>query len=132
MTRKESREKMMQLLFELETSNDFDSETIENKCKENIRGKEHDRAFAILKAIAENLNDIDETINKHSKSWKTSRMPKVDLAVLRLAIGESRYSNDVSKAVVVSEAINLVKKYSTDNSASFIHGILGAILKDEQ
>lgn len=132
MTRKESREKMMQLLFELETSNDFDSETIENKCKEYIKGKEQDRSLAILNSIAENLNSIDEAINKHSKSWKSSRMPKVDLAVLRLAIGESRYSDDVSEAVIVSEAINLVKKYSTDNSASFVHGILGAILKDGQ
>ena len=88
--------------------------------------------MAILNSIAENLNSIDEAINKHSKSWKSSRMPKVDLAVLRLAIGESRYSDDVSEAVIVSEAINLVKKYSTDNSASFVHGILGAILKDGQ
>ena len=59
-------------------------------------------------------------------------MPKVDLAILRLAVGESRYADDVSDAVVVSESINLSKKFSTEQSASFIHGVLGNVLKDEQ
>ena len=54
-------------------------------------------------------------------------MPKVDLAIMRLAIGEIRFSEDIPEPVSVNEAINLAKKFSTDNSARFIHGILGAV-----
>lgn len=132
MTRKQAREIMMQLLFELEAGDEMNIETLEAKCDERISGKEQERARTILRAILTNLYSIDESINRCSRSWKTSRMPKVDLAILRLAIGESRYADDVTAAVVVSESINLARKFSTDQSAPFIHGVLGTILKDEQ
>lgn len=132
MTRKQAREAMMQLLFELEAAGEMNLEVLETKCRERISGKEHDRSWSILKSTVTNLDSIDDKINQHSKAWKTSRMPKVDLAILRLAVGESRYADDVSDAVVVSESINLSKKFSTEQSASFIHGVLGNVLKDEQ
>ena len=56
-------------------------------------------------------------------------MPKVDLAIMRLAIGEMKYTDDIPHAVIVNEAINIAKKYSTENSAKFIHGILGTASK---
>lgn len=56
-------------------------------------------------------------------------MPKVDLAIMRLAVGEMKYSEDVPHAVAINEAINLAKKYSTDHSAKFVHGVLGTISK---
>lgn len=56
-------------------------------------------------------------------------MPKVDLAIMRLACGEIRYSDDIPEAVSINEAINMAKKYSTDSSARFIHGVLGAVTK---
>ncbi|MBQ0079598.1 MAG: transcription antitermination factor NusB [Eubacterium sp.] len=132
MNRKQARETMMQMLFEMETANEITAEKAEAICSDRINGKELARATDILKAIAVNIENIDSTINEYSKSWKTNRMPKVDLAILRLAIGEARYADDVSTAVVVSEAINLAKKFSTDQSSSFIHGVLGAIFKNEQ
>lgn len=69
-------------------------------------------------------------INDHSTRWKTSRMPKVDLALMRVALGEILYSEDIPDAVAVNEAINIARKFSTDHSAKFIHGVLGAILRD--
>ena len=57
-------------------------------------------------------------------------MPKVDLAVMRLAVGEMKFSEDIPDAVAINEAINLVKKFSTDNSARFVHGVLGAMAKN--
>ena len=132
MTRKQAREAMMQLLFELEAAGEMNLEVLETKFRERISGKEHDRSWSILKSTVTNLDSIDDKINQYSKAWKTSRMPKVDLAILRLAVGESRYADDVSDAVVVSESINLSKKFSTEQSASFIHGVLGNVLKDEQ
>ena len=122
---------MMQTLFQMETLKEFTPEKAAAICQETIDKKEQARAEKILTSIANNVEDIDETINACSPKWKTHRMPKVDLAILRLAIGESRYADDVSNAVVVSEAINLAKKFSTDQSASFVHGVLGAVLKDE-
>jgi len=68
-------------------------------------------------------------INRFSTKWKTTRMPKVDLAIMRLAIGEMKYAEDVPHAVAINEAINIAKKYSTDNSAKFIHGVLGTASK---
>lgn len=132
MNRKQARETMMQMLFEMETSSEFTATKVEALCKEKISGKELGRSTDILNAIVANIENIDKTINEYSKSWKTNRMPKVDLAILRLAIGEARYADDVSTAVVVSEAINLAKKFSTDQSSSFIHGVLGAVFKNEQ
>ena len=132
MTRKQAREAMMQLLFELEVAGEMNLEVLETKCRERISGKEHDRSWSILKSTVTNLDSIDDKINQYSKAWKTTRMPKVDLAILRLAVGESRYADDVSDAVVVSESINLSKKFSTEQSASFIHGVLGNVLNDEQ
>ena len=87
------------------------------------------RCTDLFNQIIENLDEIDEEINVNSTKWKTARMPKVDLAIMRLAVGEMKYSQDVPHAVVINEAINLAKKYSTDHSAKFIHGVLGAISK---
>ncbi|MBQ9708121.1 MAG: transcription antitermination factor NusB [Firmicutes bacterium] len=130
MTRRQSRETMMQILFELEVAGELDALHASALAEEMIDNKEKERSKTLLVNITDNMNSIDDEINAHSKSWKTSRMPKVDLAVLRLAVGEARYADDVSDAVVVSEAINLAKKYSTEQSASFVHGVLGAVLKD--
>ena len=88
-----------------------------------------ERGKKLLYAILDNLDEIDESINSCSTKWKTSRMPKVDLAIMRLATGEIRYDEDIPEAVSINEAINLAKKFSTDNSARFIHGVLGAITR---
>lgn len=120
---------MMQILFEMEAKGQFDRETIETLCEERISPAERERARSILAYTAENIDSIDETINGCSKSWKTTRMPKVDLAILRLAVGEERSAGDVTDAVVVSEALNMTKKFSTDQSSSFVHGVLGAIFQ---
>lgn len=130
MTRRQSREMMMQILFEMEATGEMDAEHAEMRCRETIKGKDQSRSIEILRSITENLASIDEVINQYSRSWKTTRMPKVDLAVLRLAVGESRYADDVTDAVVISEAINLVRKFSTEQSAAFVHGVLGAILNN--
>ncbi|MDO4868941.1 MAG: transcription antitermination factor NusB [Bacillota bacterium] len=136
MTRIEARETLMQILYELDTAKDISGGDAGHRGGEIIRermsGNHIERSNALLNQIIDNLTDIDGEINKHSTKWKTTRMPKVDLAIMRLAIGEMRYSDDVPDAVVINEAINLAKKYSTENSAKFIHGVLGAVSKDNQ
>lgn len=132
MTRNEAREIFMQILFEMDASKSLDIETVNLLVEEKLTGNHIERGKSLLGSIIENIDDIDSSINKYSKSWKTNRMPKVDLAVMRLAVGEMKYSEDIPNAVAINEAINLAKKFSTDNSARFVHGVLGAMAKNNE
>jgi len=132
MTRNEARENMMQIMYEMDASKSMDAETAVKLTEERLSGNHKERGQKLLTAIIENLESVDEAINSNSKSWKTGRMPKVDLAIMRLAIGEIRYADDIPEAVSINEAINLAKKYSTDQSSRFIHGVLGAIVKADE
>ena len=127
MTRNEIREVLMQMMYEMDAAKTLDLETAES-WQEKLPGKNLKRSLQILSGIIEHLDEIDESINAHSRSRKTSRMPKVDLAIMRLALGEVKYGDDVPEAVAISEAIKLAKKYSTEQSSRFIHGVLGAIV----
>ncbi len=132
MTRNEAREILMQILFEMDASKSLDSETANTLAEERLSGNHITRGKALLNSIINDIDEIDASINKYSKSWKTNRMPKVDLAVMRLAAGEMKYSDDIPDAVAINEAINLAKKFSTDNSARFVHGVLGAMAKNNE
>ena len=131
MTRNEAREILMQILYELDAGKEMTAEKAARLSEERLAGGHKERGGAILCKIIENLDSIDETINASSTKWKTTRMPKVDLAIMRLALGEIRFSEDIPEAVAVNEAINLAKKFSTENSAKFIHGVLGNILSND-
>ena len=127
MKRNEAREILMQIMYEMDTAKNMDKETATAIVEDRLAGNHIARGKALLSNIIDNIDSIDEEINKYSKSWKTTRMPKVDLAVIRLAAGELKFADDVPKAVVINEAINLAKKYSTDHSSRFVHGVLGAL-----
>ncbi len=133
MTRNEAREIFMQILYELDTSKEISSvnavAVAGSLAADRLSGNHIDRGTCLLKDIILNLDDIDGLINRCSAGWKTSRMPKVDLAIMRLAIGEIRYCDDIPEAVAINEAINLAGKYSTEKSAKFVHGLLGAVTK---
>ena len=132
MTRNDAREIMMQILYELDAQKALDEAKAAQLAAERLPGDHAVRGGKLLSAIVANIDEIDADINKHADRWKTSRMPKVDLAIMRLACGELRYSEDIPEAVSINEAINMAKKYSTDNSARFIHGVLGAVSKGKQ
>lgn len=118
----------MQMMYEMDAAKTLDLETARKLAGEKLPGKNLKRSLQILTGIIEHLDEIDGSIKAHSRSWKTSRMPKVDLAIMRLALGEIKYGDDVPEAVAISEAIKLAKKYSTEQSSRFIHGVLGAIV----
>lgn len=130
MTRNEAREILMQIMYEMDTAKSMDKDTAVALTGQRLSGNHIKRGQKLILSIIDDLPDIDDTINKYSKSWKTGRMPKVDLAIMRLAAGELKYGEDVPPAVAVNEAINLAKKYSTDRSSGFVHGVLGAIAKN--
>ncbi|MDD6550205.1 MAG: transcription antitermination factor NusB [Lachnospiraceae bacterium] len=81
-----------------------------------------------VEAIREHIKDIDELINANVTGWKTSRMAKVDLTILRLACYELKYDDSIPEKVSVNEAVELAKKYGTEKSGSFVNGVLRHIM----
>ena len=93
-----------------------------------------DRAFVnkVLEAVLEHIGEIDTLIVSHiGQGWNINRLCKVDLAVLREAIAEMLYFNDIPVSVTINEAVELAKAYSYPEAASFINGILGSVSRNE-
>lgn len=81
----------------------------------------------LAEGVAANMESIDRLISDHSTGWSLERMPTVDRAILRVATFELVFGDSVPDPVVVSQAIELAKDLSTDDSGAFVHGVLGAI-----
>ena len=96
--------------------------------------EEEEKEFILkeTEGTKEHLAEIDEMISKKAKKWATGRMSKVDLAILRLAIYEICFSEEIPTSVAINEAIELAKKFSSDEAPSFINGILGSIAAEKQ
>jgi N utilization substance protein B len=84
-----------------------------------------------VRGVAEHSARIDELISSYAQGWSLERMPAVDRNVLRIGIFEVLYVDDVPDAVAVSEALNLVRELSTDESPSFVNGVLGNIVRNK-
>jgi N utilization substance protein B len=94
-------------------------------------GPTNDYTDALVRGVVENQARIDELLTAYSQGWTLTRMPAVDRNVLRLGVYELLYVDDVPDAVAVTEAISLVRDLSTDESPTFVNGILGAIVKSK-
>ena len=129
MTRREAREQSFIVLFEKIFDNDATISEIVATAKEAELIKINSFAENILNSVEEHFADIDEVIEANSQDWTIARLPKVTLAILRLAVAEIKYIDDVPNGVDVNEAVELAKKYGTSEDASFINGILGTITK---
>ena len=134
MGRRELREHIFKLLF----MSDFnDGEEMNDQLAMYFDGlevlKENDQEYMQSKYenIKAHLDEIDALLNEKSKGWKTSRMSKVDLSILRLAFYEMKFDEDVPVKVAINEAVEIAKAFGGDTSASFVNGILGKIAKDE-
>lgn len=91
-----------------------------------------DYVVAIAKKFQENCKSIDEQIQKFAKGWDIERLVKIDKDILRIAIIELIYIKDAPMKVIVDEALELAKKYSTDESSSFINGILAKVIVENE
>lgn len=132
MTRNEAREILMQILYEMDTAKSMNRDTAEKLAHERLAGHHKERGAKLLTDIIDHLEELDDMINKNSRSWKTNRMPKVDLAIMRLALGEINFADDIPAAVSINEAIELAKKFSIEKSSKFIHGVLGSIVNSNE
>lgn len=88
-------------------------------------------AVELVEGVVGRLPDIDRVLADHSEGWTVERMPPVDRAVLRLALYELLWRDDVPDAVVIDEAVELAKSLSTDESPRFVNGVLGRVLREQ-
>lgn len=127
MTRRELRENVFKMLFRVEFYEGDEMSTQLGMIDEEFENiKETDVTYINNKCndIIEKIPEIDELINSSITGWKTSRMGKVDLTIIRLAVYEMKFEEDVPEKVAINEAVELAKMYGTDNSASFVNGVL--------
>ena len=134
MKRRELREHIFELLFRIEFNS---SEEMPEQMQLFFDGLdelgEQDQSYMEEKyrRIVEKLPELDRRIEETAKSWRVSRMGKVDLTILRLAVYEMEFDDDVPVGVAINEAVELSKKFGGDDSPAFVNGILGKIGKKE-
>ncbi len=127
--RKKSREFALQMLFQWEMVKQ-DPSRIEDGFWKNVKAQPSTREFAnqLFENAAARAAEIDPIISTHARNWRIERMPAIDRAILRLAITELRTAGTPHK-VVINEALELAKKFSSEDAAPFINGILDAVVK---
>lgn len=130
MTRRQIREQIFQMLFRIEfyEAEDLSEQLTYSEEYENARRSDSLYIQEKINAIYEKTPEIDARINEVARGWKTGRMGKVDLTLLRLAVYEIQFEDDIPTGVAINEAVELAKKYGTEGSASFVNGILAKIV----
>lgn len=130
MTRKEAREYCFKLMFEYEVQKN-DTQTMLSYFEENdlSPGKQAEYVERLLNTAVENIAAIDEVIEKNSKGWRKSRLPRVTLAILRVAVAEMLFMDDIPDSISINEAVELAKTYHDEKNGKFVNGILASVFK---
>ena len=131
MTRKEAREQAFILMFEYSFSGDS-AEELFDIAKEAGLDIDDEFCTRAVSAAIQRVAEIDEIIGKYSKGWKAERLARVTLAALRLALAEMLTFDDIPVSVSINEAVELIKKYATEQDAAFANGILGSYSRTEK
>lgn len=130
MSRREIRECIFRILFQINFhKNDEMGLQIERSLDETEGLSEDDREYMErkLRDICEHLSEIDALINEKATRWKTNRMAKVDLTLIRLAVYEMKYEENIPTGVAINEAVEIAKSYGNDGSPSFVNGVLAKL-----
>ncbi|HKX12979.1 MAG TPA: transcription antitermination factor NusB [bacterium] len=140
--RRKAREVTLQLLYETELAQKPGLEVTERFWKDphsliledselSPQAMDEVKAFTrqILEGVSSNVREIDALVEQHSTHWKVSRMASVDRNILRMAVFELLYCQDIPASVTINEAIEIAKKYGTEESGAFVNGILDHIAK---
>ena len=132
MTRKEARDQAFVLIFEKGINNESVEDILEaaKECR-NFLEDEDGYTLKVFTGVFERQEEIDAIISKNLTGWTINRISKISLAVLRLAIFEIMYMDDIPDAVSVDEAVELCKTYSTQEDAAFVNGVLGTVVRSK-
>lgn len=133
MGRHEQREQVFKLLFRVEFNKPEDMpEQVKLFIEDNeeiVYEKDAEYISDRYVKIWEKLPEIDRLLDQNTEGWDTTRMGKVELAVLRLAVYEIVFDEDIPGSVAINEAVEIAKKYGQENSGGFVNAILGKIVK---
>ncbi len=131
MKRSDAREQAFCLVFEKFFTDEPIPEIIEmaNSVRDQVTD---DFAIKIAEGVIANLEIIDQTIEKHSTSWKVNRISRVALAILRVSVFEILLMEDIPDSVSINEAVELSKKFGGDEDSSFVNGVLGAVVREKE
>ena len=130
MQRTELREHVFKMLFQIEFNEPDDMpEHLKLYFEDLERATDRDREYIRTKYenIVKNLQEIDTLINEKTTGWKTKRMNKVDLSILRLAVYEMKWDEDIPTGVAINEAVELAKRFSGEDGPSFVNGVLARL-----
>lgn len=135
MSRTSAREHAFKILYQMQVAPEEIESTVnlylENFAEEAVT--DSDRAFIVQEIVGttSRTEELDEKIAGALKGWTLSRLSKVDLAILRLAVYEILHDDSIPVSVSINEAINLAKKYSQDAAPAFINGVLGSVVPED-
>lgn len=134
MGRKQAREMAMQCLYQMDMHGEYSPERIEAYVS-GVSQNEADKVFVadVVQRFVDNMASVDEAITMRlKKDWKLERIAKIDLAILRVAMTEIMYYEEIPESVSINEAVNLSKKFSDESSSAFINGLLGAAVGNKK
>ena len=135
MSRKEARENAFKCVYQFEFDKDKNVNDILDMCLAENQSNEAEEEYIkeVVLGVKQNSEKIDEEILKNLKNWSISRIAKVDLAILRIAIYEMCYMSDsIPFKVSINEAVELAKTYGNQNSRSFVNGLLAKVIFDKK
>jgi N utilization substance protein B len=124
-TRREARERALSLCYELDVRG-VNLDTL----LEELPAPPDEYAEQIARGVEAHRDEVDAILRKYSEHWALERMPLVDRAALRIGTYELGWEPELSKGIVISEAVELAKQYSTKDSGRFVNGMLGRIAED--
>jgi transcription antitermination protein NusB len=123
--RSEARERALHLLYEAESRGQSPAEVLADQVL-----APDDFTTILVSGIDQNMEPINDLISSLSRGWPLERMPSMDRAVLRLGTYELMCEADIPTAVIIDEAVELAKRYSTEDSGRFVNGVLAAVAAD--
>lgn len=130
MGRKKARDNAFKCVYQLEFLGQAEIENILNSCYEENNNSDEEKEYiqGVLRGVSDNLDKIDSIILSNLKNWSISRIAKIDLSILRLAIYEIKYMDEIPPKVSINEAVELAKTYGNNDSKAFINGVLAKVL----
>lgn len=132
MTRKEAREWIVKFIFQITINETFDKDEVEVFINHfEIDEKHREFIEGSIFSIIDNLEEIDEKIKANLIGWDFNRLYCIDKSILRVATNEILYDDSMPARVSINEAVEIAKKYSSEDSYRFINGVLGSISKGE-
>ena len=131
MNRREARELLFTLVFEYEFKKNEDYTAVYAQALLNREIGDDQFVKSNFEGIVDNLEEIDNAISKHCAGWKISRLSKTALAIMRVAVYEILYCEEIPVSVSINEALELCKKYDEEKTPRFVNGVLNAVAKDK-